>query len=214
MRFNSRKRPRAARVPRSLTLAPFPEKQTKTLTYCDSAILTTATDVEVKNYELRANSIWDPNASETGHKPYGWTTFDSLYTNYSVKTAIIDVMFGDYNAEGTTAHWPTMCGVWINDDGTEITDENLIREQPGSVSKILTNNDSVSIRQVYKRNARYPAFGQSDQTALFGASPSDLVVFNIFTAKDSNLSNAQSLVCYYKITYEVEMWDPKKLASS
>ena len=215
IRFNRAKKPRApAAVPKAQSIAPFPIRQVRTLTYCDSAILATNESVDVATVELRANSIFDPVATGTGHQPYAHDTFETLYEFYSVKSAVIDVWFGDFNGEGTNPTFPTMCGVWTNNDATQITNKNLVREQPNSISKLMVNDGTVQVRGTYMRDNRYPAYGQNSVGAAFGASPSELSVFNIFTAKDASLTTAASIACYYKITYEVEMWDPKKLGLS
>lgn len=214
IRFNSRKVARRTVVPRSITSAPFPAKQTKMVTYCDSAFLSTAASQPVGNYELRANSIFDPDASGTGHKPYGYSTFASLYSYYSVKSATVDVTFAELNNESAMSFSPKMCGVWTNEDGDEVVDQNLVREQPGSNSKLLINDSTVTVRTKYIRDRKYPGYAQNDVGAAFGANPTDLVVFNLFTTKNTAFSGADNTVAYFKITYEVEMWEPKKLASS
>ena len=211
IRFNKAKKPRAPpAVPKATSLAPFPIRQTRTLTYCDSALLATNESVDVATLELRANSIFDPVSSGTGHQPYAHDTFLTLYEFYSVKSAVIDVWFGNSADDGL----PIMCGVWTNNDGTQITNENLVREQPNSISKLLANDSIVQVRGTYMRDNRFPAYGQNDVGAAFGANPTELSVFNVFTAKDESFTAANTVVCYYKITYEVEMWDPKKLGLS
>ncbi len=214
MRRTATKRAWVPRPPPSHTsIAPFPIRQTRTLTFCDSFQMVMGTGVTTVNEEYRANSIFDPDAGGGSRQPYGHDTFETLYKHYSVKSSVIDISFAEFS--GDTAFQPTMCGVWNNDDGTDITDKDLIREQPGSTSKLLTNNEAVSVRGVYNRNARYPAYGQNDVGAEFGVSPSETTIFNIFTARDDTSTTPENIVtAFIKITYEVEMWDPKKLGSS
>ncbi len=169
----------------------------------------------VANHKLRATSIFAPDVVGGGssHQPYGHDTFEAMYNFYSVKSATIDIFFAEA-ATGDNAEAPSMCGVWTSDAGTEIIDETLIREQPGSVSKLLADDTTVSVRTIYKRDDRFPAYSQGDLTADFGTSPSEAVQFHVFASKDGSFTAASSVTAYWKISYEVEMWNPKKLGSS
>lgn len=218
IQWNSRKRAKKATVPRTITTAPFPLRQTRTLTYCDAVILTPTAGDDVANHVFRANSIFDPDESGTGHQPYAHDTFMTLYSKYSVKSAVIDISFapptiiGDSNQAFARA---VACGVWNNDFSTPITDPTLIREQPGSNSKVLTLNDVVTVRGAYLRDTRIPMFDAGEASATFGTNPAETIYFNVFAAGEAGANmDDQIITAFIKIQYEVEMWEPKKLGSS
>ncbi|AXQ66430.1 MAG: putative capsid protein [Cressdnaviricota sp.] len=209
------KRQYVARAPpRNATISPFPIRQTRTITYCDAVRLNPTAGQDVATYVFRANSIFDPDKTGVGHKPYAHDTFETLYSNYSVKSAVIDIQFAP-DVLNPGAFKNCMVGVWNNDSTFTITDPTLVREQPGSTSKLLTVNDPISVRGQYMRNSRIPVFDQGEASAAFGANPVEILDFNIFMAGEAadNLDN-NNVVAFLKITYEVEMWDPKKLGAS
>lgn len=209
------KRQHVARAPpRSTTISPFPIRQVRTITYCDAIALSPTTPGDdVANHVFRATSIFDPDFTGAGHKPYAHDTFETLYTNYSVKSAVIDVNFCEKASEATFN--PVMCGVWNNDLSTTIVDPALIREQPGSNSKLLVNDDMVSVRGSYQRDPRIPIYDRGETSATFGANPAESVFFNVFYAGVPALSHdTTTIYAYVKIVYEVEMWEPKKLGTS
>lgn len=213
IRFNSRKVARIPRqrLPRNTAGFPFPQRQLKTLTYCDSFNITIAAGATVGNVLFRANSIHDPDPTGVSGQPYGLSTFASIYDKYSVKSAVIDINFAEAGSSDA-GFIPTMCGVWNNDTTVLVTSHQAIREQPGSVSKMLTNDNSIMVKGVYQRDKMYPAYGQSDSTAAFGANPTEDNFFNIFASRDNaNTTDGLSVICFIKITYTAEMWDPKKL---
>ncbi len=199
--------------PRAATIAPFPIRQTRTLTYCDSINLTPSAGLDVANYLFNANSIFKPDKDNTGHQPYGHDTLATMYNYYSVKSAVMDVTFFELGGDAT--YKPMECGIYNLDSLATITDPALIREQPGSVSKVLTNDDKVSIRGKYLRDNRFPAYAQNNSTAAFGASPVENMFFDVFTAGHPAFTHdTNTTYAFIKIAYEVEMWEPKKLGSS
>lgn len=200
--------------PRAATIAPFPIRQTRTITYCDSISLTPSAGNDVANYLFNANSINKPDKDNTGHQPYGHDTLETMYQYYSVRSAVIDITYFELGSD-SSQYKPMMCGVYNLDQLGTISDPALIREQPGSVSKVLTDNDTVTIRGKYLRNNRFPAYAQNDSSAAFGASPSEQLFFNVFTAGNPTLTHdTNTTYAFIKIAYEVEMWEPKKLGSS
>ena len=205
------KRTKTVRVPRNMSLGPFPLKQIRNLTYCDTVIIQSAIGDEVGTYIWSANSIADPDVSGTGHQPYGHDTLATMYTNYSVKSSVIDITFTEQVSE--TSFQPKACGVYNNDLSTALTDGALVREQPRCVWKVLANDDSVMVRGMYKRDSRFPAYSQNNTGAVFGNSPLDGTRFDVFTARRVTTTAAQ-VIAFVKITYEVEMWDPRKLPLS
>jgi len=217
----SRKRPRTSTmsmsVPRGVTSSPFRGRTTARLTYCDSLSLTPGGGLDTSNYLLRCNSIFSPDANggAGAHQPYGHDTFATLFTHYSVKKATLEMACGEQNSVGS--NWfPMMVGAYINDDTTVITvNPSLQREQPGSISKILTNDEHQTFSIVYDRDKRFPGFDQNRASSNFGANPAEQAYFNLFTVGNPSVNNDSNTVVFFiKITYEVEMWEPKKLAQS
>lgn len=212
---NRGKRSRAVSVPRAISLKPFAERRMATLTYCDSVTITpVGTAVLVAQHRFRANGINDPDAEFGGHQPYGHDQYANLYTHYSVKRAVIDVSYADGNSVG--ANWfPMMVGVYKNDTTDNITNASEIREVPGSVSKILANDTVTSVRDVYERDSRFPSYDQNRSAAAFFSEPAEQVYFNVFSAGTGAFTlTSNTVVCFVKITYEIEVWEPKKLAIS
>ena len=70
----------------------FPQSMRTSLRYCDSFdIHPTSSTAVVKTF--RANGMYDPDVSSTGHQPRGFDEFCDVYLKYTVKNAKISVVF-------------------------------------------------------------------------------------------------------------------------
>ena len=209
------KKHRPARVPRNVVARPFPARKTVKLTYCEVLTLNPVTGYDVTSYAFRCNSIFDPNITGAGHQPYAHDTYQSMYTHYSVKSSTIDINFADQN---TGDPGPAMVGCFISDtytSGSTIVNYNEIREMPGGVSKMLTRHVPASVRHTYVRDTSFPVFDQGRASAIFGDNPVEAAFFNVYCSANPNLNNDDIGICaFVRITYDVEMWEPKKLGLS
>lgn len=60
-----------------------PQKSRRKLTYSETINLTSSSGV-LSNYVFTGNGLFDPNATGTGHQPYGYDQLSIIYNNYRV----------------------------------------------------------------------------------------------------------------------------------
>jgi hypothetical protein len=109
----------------------FPDRVVSKLRYVDTiAIASTAGSIAKQLFYV--NSVWDPDASGTGHQPLYRDTFAAVYDQYAVISADIEVTFVAYS--GTI---PLLVGCVIDDDGTTSTTANTLMEQSHGQSALI-----------------------------------------------------------------------------
>lgn len=64
----------------------FPKKLLTTLRYCDRSYLSITTG-STQNWIWKANGLYDPDTTSTGHQPYGYDQYSALYYHYVVKAS-------------------------------------------------------------------------------------------------------------------------------
>lgn len=209
------KRRRAKSIPKAISLRPFAERRLATLTYCDTVLIVpSGLGAILATHRFRANGLNDPDAELGGHQPYGHDQYSAIYTHYSVKKAVIDVTFADGVAHDST-YYPMLCGVYKQDTAAATTNSTEVREQPGSTSKVLVKDGTTTIRDVYERDTRFPGFDITRASAQFGTDPTEQVYFNVFAVGTSAYTyTSNPTLAFVRITYEMEVWEPKVLGSS
>jgi len=169
-------------------------------------------------YAFRANSIFDPDQTGTGHQPMGHDTWQSIYNHYVVESSTIRATFTPA-AQGA---FPGVGGIRLDDDGAiPITAlENMV-EQGNSVSGTLTYAEATRPLTVYKSfNAAnwfrmpYSTLNTANNVigSVFGANPFDIASFVLFTG--SYLGPYPEVNVDVLIQYQVLMSEPKNQTSS
>lgn len=94
-----------------------PDQQEVCLRYVEGAIALDSTLGATISYYFRANSIYDPNQSGTGHQPLWRDTYAGMYNHYAVKQSKIIVHF-----ISATEAWGRV-GVGLADDSSGASGE-------------------------------------------------------------------------------------------
>jgi len=92
----------------------MPVSKIVTLRYCESIDITGPTGT-VGYYVWRANSIYDPNLTGTGHQPQRSDMWQNIYSHYEVIKSRCRCAF---LPQKEAAQRPLLCGVMIDDDAT------------------------------------------------------------------------------------------------
>jgi len=85
---------------------------------------------------FRANSLYDPDLTGTGHQPMGRDELSAVYGHYLVTNAKITVT----NLNFGSTNYPGAWGILLDDDGTVPNDAHAIIEQAGAKYRIFPNN--------------------------------------------------------------------------
>lgn len=181
---------------------PFPTRQRAVLRYSTNHTFN-PTSVLPDTYIFRANSIFDPDYSGTGHQPYGHDQYQAIYKYYRVKKAIITVTSASTGGNN-------VLGVATRATTQPTNDIEGLREIKGTRYTPLAHSDNP-----IKLTLSHSPLGddRSDQTAVFGNNPDDTQYFHVWCAPQGMSDPGQIAVCI-DITYFVEMWEPLYLGTS
>lgn len=108
----------------------FPPRTTKWLRYSTAAAITCTSGI-VSTYVFRANDLFDPDFTSTGHQPMGFDQMMIFYNHFCVISARLRVVF-----KCQTATAPTAC-IRVDADSTPITVIERIVEFGGCVTECL-----------------------------------------------------------------------------
>lgn len=186
---------------------PFPQQMRAVLRYAESVSMDAPAGI-AGAYLFRANSIFDPNFTGTGHQPYGHDTYQSIYNHYVVDRAVITV---------TANSTPVNCsfGVSLTDDSAVSLDFDQVKETKNTRFAALNGQSApVTLNLSYNKNSMFKHDTDSSVGAAFGANPSEQAFFQIWHTGNLPGNNPPALALQVTITYYVSMWEMKDLGIS
>lgn len=161
------------------------------------------------------NSLFDPNRTGTGHQPYGFDTYATLYNryrvyrvDYTIRFAVI-VVNSSYKAI-----------VVANNDTSTFTSDSLMAESPGARTIFLTTSQpgtlSGSFYLPYVTGATPTQYKSDDKyEALTTGSPSELIILHMgWAGIGGGAPSSNQVGAQVTLTYHAEFFDDKPLAQS
>lgn len=163
------------------------------------------------SYQFNLNSVFDPNRSGIGHKPYMTNTMSTLYNRYRVLSCSYTI--SAYNSNNTVLVSATPANNPITFSTTDEAMENprtkWVVQTAGGTIKTLKG--FVNIASLMGRTkAQYLA--DDNYQALTSASPSELGILNM--AAQSIVAADVQVDFTITLNYLVEWFDPKNVAQS
>jgi len=184
------------------------------LFYYDYGHEMTSTAASVSRYRIRANDLFDPDQSGTGHQPMGFDEAMKYYDQFTVIKSKITVRF-----VAESASVPMVCGVKLNDDTTNETNTTDIIENGlnRTVMLVGTGGGPNQVRQVVLGCDVAKYFGRPsgrniiDDPNLFGtaaASPTEEAYYQIFSYAAVNTT---TVTCGFDflVEYDAVFWEPR-----
>lgn len=155
---------------------------------------------------FRANSIYDPDYTSTGHQPYGHDTMANIYNHYMVTKARIVVTPTWTNFDG-------IFGIAKVDDVVVSGDYDAIREQKGT--NVATGTSAGGQQSVtnYYTSDYFNAAGNALQTS-YGTNPNEQFYFDVFYEARDSTTEPSARTFLVNITYDVLSWELKDLGRS
>ncbi len=165
---------------------------------------------------MRANDLYDPDATGIGHQPLGFDQLMTLYNKFVVLGSIIKCNFTTQSTGATAVQY---VGVFPTTDSSINADPHILMEQKGIKKKLLGPYDSGSYPIVTSSYSAKRWWGgkvtsNTGQSGTDSSSPSDIVNYAVWCgAVTSTVSPA---VCYANVTieYVVLFKDLKSLVGS
>lgn len=188
----------------------FPKKLMFTHTYAETVNLPSGAAGALSTYQWKANGMFDPNFTGTGHQPYYFDQISPLYDHYCIVGSRINVKFTPIAANSA----PAIVGCYINDDTTVSTTTVALQENKLAKWKVTAFNE----QQTHEFTLNWSAkkfFGKgvlanTDLQATAGTDPAELSVYSVFidastalTAVTYQITATISYIAVWKELHEV-----------
>lgn len=190
----------------------LPLKSVAKMRYVGGVTLTTGLIPTVHHF--RANSIYDPDATGTGHQPMGRDEYANFYQKYIVLGSRIRVYWSTDAGAAVT-----VCGVFINDDNSipYTSYEGIIESKRGKYKSIPHQRNATSTTCSFSSKKYFNVTDIKDNYddigALVGANPAKQAYFTIWS-QDVDFQTTHSVQAVCVIDYIVTFQEPKELNQS
>lgn len=214
--------------PGSMNKSPFPPYKLYKLQYTDHTnLITTGSGSTALGAQklINLNSVYDPDQSGTGHQPFGYDELAAVYNRYKVLGCSVDLYFTDTLGTGNDGGGQTVCWQINNPSNSGSTiaglQTNVVRERSMGGGCHLSDTD---VRKrikffipMYKAAGITKLQFNSDPDNYTGAvtsNPGNLIQLALASADLRGDTNTKSVLCHYRLTYHVIMYDRKILSQS
>jgi hypothetical protein len=217
-RANNRQQARMpGRQEQSLVRTAFPRSTVVKLRYVADVQLTPTTSA-VGSYIFRANNLYDPDYSGTGHQPMGFRQWAAFYNHYVVQKSTI-------LAEMTTLAGAEMvfAGIHLADDAFFNVNQTTMIEQGLSNTVTFTGHSGAQrvtrIRKNYNAKTFFNVTDIKDNVARIGANtsggPTEEAYFIVYVGDVNSTSTANTpFQALITMEFDVIFSEPKELPSS
>lgn len=164
----------------------------------------------------RANGLYDPYLTGTGHQPYGFDTLMSLWQTFKVKWCSIEVSFANQDTAATAA-----CNVGIvpiYGSSTARTTPGSYREYPNCVWKVIAPSCGVWKIRSFVDIRRITGTPVSDFDVNFqgtaAGDPAEQVYWHIFAEPVNGTADITNVSISVNLVYYTEFFEPVTLGQS
>lgn len=194
----------------------MPTQRRATLRYATQSTLT-STSGTMSSHLFRANSVFDPDYTSTGHQPMGFDQWASLFNHYVVVGAKITCTVLSDNVTAS----PFVIGVYLSDDiGLPYTNWYGFKEARKGTQRFFNggaqNTRAQTVSSFYGAKKFYNIKDIRDNFDRIGSlntgNPSDGAYFVVYHQQVNSTSDAKNIMV--TIDYIVDFSEPKNLAIS
>lgn len=185
------------------------------------------------NHRYRANSLYDPNYSSTGHQPMGFDQLATRYNHYQVlgsRIKICSVAAGTTSAEGDAPSWVT---VSLQDNPTQdyANFTGMLESRPyGKTQKLFVSayapwnqspdkNDQKVISAYYDPKKMFglnksTLNANEDLKALVNANPQEDAIYHVCAWPVASNGTRDGIDLLIEMDFTVKFSEPKSLPQS
>lgn len=209
------RRRRYARLPTQLV----PASKVVRLVYCEQLSLNPPVGAPAR-YDFRANSIYDPDLTSTGHQPMGRDQWSAYYDHYTVIGSKITCKFTSGSVGLSNQYY---VAVSLKDTGGQWdADINTACERNGTKLKHLGVADSANGAKTctayYSPRRFFGVKDISDNRAILGShidnNPTEDATFNVVAYGIDKTTDASPLNVMVKISYLVKFTERRAITGS
>lgn len=184
----------------------FPKKLMMTHTYADVFNTNTGAAGVLAVRQFRANGMFDPDITGTGHQPYYFDQMSAVYNHFTVIGSRITARI----VKADNTQYPLTVGIYINDDSTNASLSTCL-EHPSSVHTTigLSNQTALLVKNWSAKKTFGSAVLANDN--LQGSSSADPTEQSVFTIFLDSTASAQQTSITLDVTIEyIAVWDELK----
>lgn len=206
--------------PTTLSMSRLENKRV-TMRYIDYIGLN-ASDTTGAIQVYRANSIFDPDSTGTGHQPYGRDTWATMFNHYTVLNSKVQVQGMNAN---TTAQYGSPNITWLSLDdqalSAPVAGGGWARAEAGNVAYTLTDNGNVGRNPIVLKKSfsakdfftKKDSEDNSQLGAAMGSNPAEAAFFNLAVCSLDG-GDPASMIFLVTIDYDVLLSEPLQLVPS
>lgn len=161
------------------------------------------------HYQFRANGLYDPDITGTGHQPSWYDNLTAIYDHYTVIGSFIKYTVVP---TGTTIQAPFKIITWINDDTSTTGTADALTENKFSKTRVCPANNPSRI-VVYNKWSAKSFFGGSilANTELKGTASTDPTEQSVYQLSLRSLDGVSTISVHVlvEITY-IAVWKELK----
>lgn len=193
---------------------PMALRQVVKMRYSEDINLGTGVGGLLYNYDFRANSIFDPNLTGSGHQPLGHDQWAQFYDHYVVLGAKMRVTFTNPSNTDTS-----FCAIAVQDMANTMSNQAHIREQPRSRWTLVPNQGGNNQKSLVCNYSAKKFFGAKSVVtwdklgSAMGNNPTEDALFRIFY-QNATSTSSYNIVANVIIDYIVLLSEPKVLTQS
>lgn len=205
---------------RTNMIGPVPVRKKLRLKYVQRITINPGASGGAVLNNFRANSLFDPDRTGTGHQPIGFDEWAVFYNRYTVVSSKIKII-----AFGSAATGPLgniIVGINLDDDNTssailtQLLEQSSVRYKP--MGPALGGHGVTTVRHSFNAKKFFGTKGSltatSDYAALMDASPLEDATYNVFVASVDASDNGDPVDFLVEIVYTCYLSEPTTLAQS
>jgi len=192
----------------------FPRTKIVRMQYCESVSNLTSTSGVLSGHAFSANSIYDPNASGTGHQASGHDQWANFYKQYIVLSSRIRV----YVVPSASQTVPSITSVHVSSSSAPVAAKQTTIIENGGAFRVMNASTALSTQMMsYSFNAaKFFNCNPKDNDLLrayFSANPGSRTYYHVaLQGQDESTTCAVDVTVL--IDYVVSLSDPVDLAES
>jgi len=199
----------------------MPARKFAKLRYVDQVTIDAADGGKLAHV-FRANDLYDPNYTTTGHQCYG---FDQLMAYYDHFTVIGSSMVAEFVPKTAANLIPAYAGITLSDNGSRVASatnvNHLLESKYSSGSKLIGSYFPSKPSKLYKKFSAKKFFGVADVlgSSIFRGSatgtPDEMAWYELWTAAVGTTGNDPPAMDFkVTIDYIACFTEPKQIAQS
>lgn len=199
----------------ALMKCPMPSRYVTKLRYAEQGVIINPGIGTVSSYTFRANDLFDPDYTSTGHQPRGFDELIAMYNHFTVLGSRITVDF----ALQPSATYPLDCFIQLAGEPGVSASAIDWHERQDVKSVVISQSGKPTGRLSYNFSAK-KFFGpsrpvnDSAQKGSSTASPSELAYYHLGAVAHNAASDPTGLYCSVKIDYIVMFHEAKSVGQS